>query len=125
MSVKDIDLLEFAVELSSTAKCEASYRNIVSKAYYAVYHKADNFHKALPTPGTNAREAGVHSTLAERLCSPTVSCAELAKKSKIAGYICRDLHMKRVDADYKLDLSINRDDAEYSLNTAERFFSLL
>lgn len=125
MSIKSIDLLNLAENLLDGSSCEPSYRNAISCAYYAVYHKAKEFHDALISPGALGCEGGVHAQLASRLMNPTISDSELSKKSKIAGYICKDMHGRRVDADYELSRDITHDHVLYSVNSAKNLFERL
>lgn len=39
--------------------------------------------------------------------------------------MCRDLHCKRVNADYHLSLSLGEKDAEQSLSQAQRLFEVI
>lgn len=122
MSVEDYELLELAKQIESEAKGEAAYRNSVSRSYYAIYHKASNFHDALPSKGEEGKRGGVHARFISRLNNPTVICEITIKKSKMAGYVCQDMRTRRVDADYKLDKNIKKGEAEYGILVASDFF---
>ena len=118
-------ILRLAAEDISIADCEARFRNVIGRAYYASYHKATAFHSALPDQGIEPSEkVGVHRALSYALQNPTVSNTELRKKSRQIGYICRDLHGRRVDADYNIEKDIKKKDAEQSLEQARHIFEL-
>lgn len=125
MAVTCDAILELAEYDLNSAKCEARYRNIVGRAYYACFHRAKEFHLALPDQGLlPAERVGVHRELTYSLENPTVTDDSLKKKSKRIGYICRDLHAKRVDADYKVEMEIGRNTAEIAVKQAKMIFEI-
>ncbi|NYT77314.1 hypothetical protein H0A71_09950 [Alcaligenaceae bacterium] len=58
------------------------------------------------------------------LSTPTVSNSELKIKSRQIGYICRDLHAKRVLADYRLAESFAYQDAQQAMQQAKKIYEL-
>src|SRR3546814_9449243 len=83
---------------------------MIGRAYYAVYHRADLFHRSLPQPGLAAPDGGKHKQLWYALTNPTVNDNKIKMTSRKIGYLCKDLHAKRVDADYLLHESVDFDD---------------
>lgn len=125
MPVSESELLAFAVSQTSSASDEIAFRNAISRSYYAAYHRVNAFHEGLPVKGAVMKEGGMHMQLTESLINPMLSCGEMRKKSKMVGYMCRDLHSKRVNADYNLSLSLGEKDAEQSLSQAQRLFEVV
>lgn len=126
MAVTSEDILCLAQRQLEIEGCEAGYRNLVSRAYYAVYHKALSFHEGLPSKGRDPdRKTGSHAELRIKLSRPTVSDKDLAYKSRRLGRLCRDMHVKRCKADYELDGMFNVVDAEQALYQAQDLFNLV
>lgn len=125
MAVDCDAILKLATDDIESARCEARVRNVIGRAYYASFHRAGAFHDALPDQGVAPLSAvGMHRALSYSLENPTVTDAALRKKSIQVGYICRDLHSKRVDADYDIDREITKKTAEQAIEQAQRIFEL-
>lgn len=125
MAFKCDAILKLATDDITSADCEARFRNIVGRAYYASYHRACEFHAALPDQGmTPSEKVGSHRALSYSLENPTVSDSDLKKRSKQIGYLCRDLHSKRLDADYEIEKDVKKAFAEQSIEQARRIFEL-
>jgi len=125
MAVDCIAILKLATDDIQSADGEARVRNVIGRAYYAAYHRANLFHNALPDQGAAPLDkVGLHRALSFSLENPTVSDAALRKKSKQIGYMCRDLHSKRVDADYDIDRDITIKTAEQAVEQTKRLFDL-
>jgi len=118
------DILADAERILEKAGTEVQFRNVIGRAYYACYHRATAFHLQLPSPGQATDKGGVHKQLSDALANPTVKDADLARKSKQLGYMCRDLHFQRVGADYSLEGQVCRQHAEQALAQARRLFGL-
>lgn len=126
MSVSPNDLLKLAKELLSRAQTEIELRNVISRAYYAAYHTARNFHDVLPKPGKlPPNKTGIHEELAHRLCWPTLAESDPRyERSRQIGRQLRWLHSERVQADYFLDLLIERDAAMEVIIRAEQLIAI-
>lgn len=74
--------------------------------------------------GALAPDGGGHKQLWYALSNPTVVSADLKSKSRQIGYICKDLHIRRVKADYKLDETVDRADVETAMRQAKWLFEL-
>lgn len=123
MPISAEDILSLASSTLEAADTECKLRMIVGRAYYAVYHRAYDFHCGLPQPGAPAPRGGVHEVLWHALTNPTISDSDQKIKSRKVGYLGKDLHLKRVIADYRRELTVTRIDAEHALAQAERLFS--
>lgn len=124
MPVSCQEILDLANIYYADCDTECKRRGVVGRSYYAAYHKADAFHKSLPQPGTPASGGGMHKQLWSALSNPTVADANLKFKSKQIGYICKDLHAKRVIADYELNETVGSEDVEQAMLQAKRIFEL-
>lgn|SRR5690606_19134970 len=123
MPVTSRDLWDLASKLGPACELECERRSVIGRAYYAVFHCASEFHDSLPAPGIFPQNGGVHAQLSHALANPTVGDVGLRQMSKRLGYICRDLHAKRVVADYHLDAEVSKTDLDYVLSMAESVFS--
>ena len=126
MSVSPNDLLQLAKELYSRATKEAEFRNVVGRAYYAAYHRAQAFHAALPSLGrVPPKPTGVHDELAFRLSWPTIPESDpLFEKSRELGRALRWLHSQRVKADYTIGGPFNSDEAREAIERSEDAITL-
>lgn len=114
MSATPDEMLTCAKDLCARADCETKYRASISRAYYAAFHAARNFHIGLPTPGSVGNASGgVHAQLIAQLANPGIS--KNNKKyylSQALGKSLRPLVDARVDADYHLHLNIEKQFAD-------------
>ncbi|MEN4918280.1 hypothetical protein ABE485_06375 [Achromobacter spanius] len=87
---------------SLNTPCEESRRAKISRAYYALYHHAIDFHNSLPSSGHSlAVGGGVHRKLIQQLTNPTVADDAMKGRSRKIGTmlgLARDL---RDEADYE------------------------
>jgi len=118
MSVSSSDLLSLSKALFASATTEVELRNVVGRGYYAAYHAALAFHEALAQPGKlPPNVSGSHKGLAHQLCRPNIPATDpLFVKSYDLGRALMWLHAERVKADYYLDESVTRDDAQAFLD---------
>src|SRR3546814_9816165 len=86
--------------------------------------RADLFHRSMPQPGLAAPDGGKHKQLWYALTNPTVNENKIKMTSRKIGYLCKDLHAKRVDADYLLHESVDFDDVTQALTQARTVFKL-
>jgi uncharacterized protein (UPF0332 family) len=122
MSITPNDLLSQAKALLASSSSELECRNCIGRAYYAAFHTAKVFHASLTTHGKKPREAtGIHAELAYQLSNPTISHADPRfRNSQSIGRHLSWLHDKRVKADYRLDATITKTDAEQVVQRVER-----
>lgn len=106
------DVLAVAKALSKTdSATEADYRSAISRAYYAMYHRALHWEDALPAKGHNIGPAGgVHQQLVNRLANPdTKKCSSDQANASIKVKMRLDvLRQRRKTADYELDKSVSK-----------------
>ena len=104
------DMLACAERIAQTTPEDDSlHRAITSRAYYAAYHAARNFHNGLAIPGSVGAANGVHEQLISQLSSPGLSPKnDRHVQSKTLGRMLRSLMSMRVDADYRMDLACNK-----------------
>lgn len=111
MSVGARDMLRCAAVIADTAYGEANFRSAISRCYYAAYHAAYAWHRALPVPGNAGfRKTGRHETLVNQLYHPGVRCEHPAYWRSIA--LARMLNRGRLlrgHADYRIDGGVDRE----------------
>lgn len=102
MSVTSADLLAWAQ--ASTCPSEVETRAVISRAYYAAYHRCKEWHQRLPAPGFNSGPSGgVHQQLLNQLRNPAPQCSPAqASLSRQLSYALQDLKGHRFTADYEL-----------------------
>jgi hypothetical protein len=118
MPVDSQALIESAKLAHQNASCEADWRGVCARAYYAIYQDGDAFHKSLPKPGSLRPDSrgGTHENLAQQLQNPTISKTDpLYGKSRKVGYLMASLHSTRVKADYYRDKSLSKQECETSM----------
>ena len=122
MSITINDLIAFAKSKSAPSNTEIETRCIISRAYYAAYHCANNFHLTLSTPGYHPKNpTGMHATLIYQLINPSIPRTDPDySKSKSIGYILQGLHPIRKNADYELNLKITLNEAKSAIVETEK-----
>lgn len=118
MPVDSPALIASAKLANQSATCEADWRGVCARAYYAIYKDGEAFHHALPMPGSlhHHSKGGLHINLIQQLQNPTISKDDpLYKKSKVIGYLMNSLHAMRVKADYHRDATVTHQDCANSL----------
>ncbi|GHC58588.1 hypothetical protein GCM10010096_34650 [Alcaligenes pakistanensis] len=125
MSVTPREILGLSERLCASHECEATLRASVSRAYYAAYHTAEDFHHSLDLPGAEPPERrGMHATLIYQLGNPRITDTELKKDSKIHSYILKTLKLARVEADYNLSAKVTLTAAQTQIESAKRLIDL-
>jgi hypothetical protein len=125
MPVKPRDLLESARQVREHQLTEAGHRTAISRAYYAGYHAARQFHDSLPTPGSVKEAKGVHEQLATQLVNPTVPTTHPSHiASKRIGYMLRDASRVRITSDYRLTDTLVDKDADDVLQKSDSILTL-
>ena len=123
MPVSCRDLLRQAKELEASP--EAHHRLLAGRAYYACYHRCQDWEKTLPHLGSVRPETkGVHQELIDRLRRPHKSCSpDQVKRSKWLGARLIELRSLRARADYQLEDELTEDEAESQVEMAEAVFN--
>ncbi|QLD06793.1 hypothetical protein [Citrobacter freundii] len=119
MTIQSFDFLRSS-EHCLTLDEEVGYRNAVSRAYYAMFHRAGEALEHVPSVEHN-HHANLINYMQGRMGIPKegISPARL----KILAYDLRQMRQARNEADYRLsDSRINADVARESLLTAQHFF---
>ncbi|NYA43253.1 HEPN domain-containing protein [Serratia fonticola] len=100
---------------------EVSYRNAISRAYYSTYHKS--LSQVITMPKANAsHHAALIRYLASNECFQNEQC-ERGTLMELSRCI-KKLRNERNKADYQLDTTITKENAEKCLALAHKIFSL-
>lgn len=116
MSVTPKDFLDSAENLSKSGSDEMTQKNILSRAYYAAYHRSCEFIK----PEESDENVGVH----KRYINQLMRGENGSKERKIGGRI-RSMYLRRRSADYLLQDAIKNDASGLQLGTAKELFLLI
>ncbi|WP_429499478.1 hypothetical protein ACQUFY_21635 [Robbsia andropogonis] len=119
MSATPQQMLDCAKEICAIGEVETTYRATISRAYYAAYHAALEFHARLPVPGSVGAATGYHTQLMAQLSTPGIG--KKNKKFFVSQALAKSLRPlvdARVDADYKLGVTINKELALSIVNQA-------
>lgn len=105
------EFLEFAEEIVNSSK-EISHRNAASRAYYAAYHYAQPIAERLDK--TAPESAGLHTqTIAKFINSTNMKC-------KSVGYLLKQAHGIRISADYDIEMTFSKTEAETAIGLAKK-----
>ncbi|HEY6019992.1 MAG TPA: hypothetical protein VIY48_08855 [Candidatus Paceibacterota bacterium] len=116
MSVKPIDFLNSATSLASSGNDEMTQRNVISRAYYAAYHRACE----LIEPENSDENIGVHARYIKQLMMGNNGSIE----RKIGGKI-KSMYSRRKIADYFIRDELKSDASALQLNAAKDLFSVI
>lgn len=114
MSVTPKEFLDSAIELSKSGQDEMTQRNVVSRAYYAVYHQSC----ALIKPENSDENVGIHRRYINQLMKGDNGSTERRLGSKI-----KSMYSRRVIADYCITENIDRLAVAIQINAAKDLFS--
>lgn len=118
MPVNPEDFLNESQNLLTDATSEIQYRIVISRSYYAMYHKVLSILDQAPR---NYPRMGDHASLIEYLKTDAEMDESLPFiKLKGLSYMLRQERLKRNDADYDLEDTISKSDADESIATAVR-----
>lgn len=117
MSVNSEDFLLAAEQLLNNGSHEIDYRNCISRAYYSSFHALAPLSSHLP-PAANYQPKGSHDEKISKLTRCSSNQPE-AKTLKAVGYEIQKRKAQRVKADYYIDDTIVRSDAEEQLLKAK------
>ncbi len=112
MAIKASDLLAHARQLLSFST-EAAYRDVVSRSYYASFHRCLPLAEGLDGP----TDGGVHRRLSSQLTG------SFDRNLQSLGYMLRQLHSSRIEADCPIDRDITGESANVAVALAERIFA--
>jgi uncharacterized protein (UPF0332 family) len=119
-------LLDSARLIRACEPNESVSRAVISRAYYAAYHAAKEFHTELPSPGSVRDGRGRHEQLVKQLLNPALPVTDPRNlKSRQVGNLLQDLLRDRVTADYRLGSDVVDEEADDALFKAERLFTLI
>ena len=103
MSIKPRDLRLAAERQAAQAITEVDRRSVISRAYYAAYHRCRRWERQLPYPSPVATGGGTHASLIARLQAPDARCGdEVRAKAQALSALLRGARTRRVLADYQL-----------------------
>ncbi|WP_186120638.1 hypothetical protein [Burkholderia gladioli] len=109
MSTNSEELMVCAESMAKIANNDAEFRAVCSRAYYAAFIGAREFHAALATPGSVGNANGTHQQLIAQLLAPGISAKNKKHAtSKALGKSLIPLLKTRVDADYKIGLDFDK-----------------
>lgn len=116
MSVTPKDFLESAEILAKSGSDEMTQRNVLSRAYYAAYHRSCEYIK----PKDSDENVGIHKRYINQLMRGENGSID----RKIGGRI-KSMYLRRRFADYFLKDEIKTDAAALQLDTAKDLFSII
>ncbi|WP_414667431.1 HEPN domain-containing protein [Escherichia coli] len=120
MTIQSSDFLRSSEHCLSLDE-EVGYRNAVSRAYYAMFHRAGEALENIPSAEHN-HHANLINYMQGRLGLPQENIS--AARLKLLAYDLRQMRQARNEADYRLTESkVNADVAKESLLTAQHFFN--
>ncbi|WP_024931089.1 hypothetical protein [Methylophilus sp. OH31] len=127
MPVNPKELQSSAIDIKSKCNAtEADFRGSISRAYYACYHGANEFHGKLTQPGVQKPNCGVHENLQHMLDHPTLPNTDPDyKKSKLVAHFLKGQLFCRRNVDYKLDLTITQRDVDVVFANTNEIFQII
>ncbi len=119
MSVSPSDFLASADSLAASGdKSEMTKRNVLSRAYYAAFHRAQEFAPA--ERNTGGGELGMHRRYFDQLLQNKKGSIERKIGEKL-----KSMYSRRLLADYHLHEDIAIDDVPVQLYSSRALFQLL
>jgi uncharacterized protein (UPF0332 family) len=121
MSISSADLLSLAQELAGHDK-EVHWRDAASRAYYAAFHWCQPVSQTLSEPRYDSNVKGIHDYLIKKF-----EGAEGTHKNqlKAIAYLLKAAKNIRVKADYEIQISFEKHQAQQNIKYAERIYQLL
>jgi uncharacterized protein (UPF0332 family) len=116
MSITPSALLHYANLISASNNDELTKRNVLSRAYYASYHRACEF---VPPVRTD-KKIGMHQKYINQLMANKNGTTERKLGEKL-----KSMYSRRITADYHLWDSIKIDAVPVQLSSAKALFELL
>jgi len=128
MSVTAQDLFASVQAAHGKAACEADWRGVCSRAYYAIYDDCKSLHVGFSTPGRLTPESGggMHADLIDQLLHPTLPRTSPDFFKSIAiGHMMKSMYASRIKADYKRDSAVEKPTADMSIKFAQEILEKL
>ncbi|MFA0056366.1 hypothetical protein [Vibrio echinoideorum] len=113
MSVEHVDFFRLAQQCFDSGRCEMTYRNTISRAYYGLYHLVKSkVSEPIPSYST-----GSHRQLSLFLQEARGVVESKKKTYKKLGYILEQQHLMRCASDYRLNQTITQYQAQSALQS--------
>lgn len=113
MSIIAENFLITAEKNMISASDESDFRCCVSRAYYSSFHASDRYHNSLAKLGSGMADVGSHKNLINQLKNPNIpSTDKNYLTSKEVGHYLLKMKYQREQADYQLDKTVRKSDAE-------------
>jgi len=126
MSVKCTDFIEEAERaLASGSANEITYRNVVSRAYYGMYHCALGYADTLLVPPLSACAGGSHKKVSDYYKVGLAKTREDTVRFRKVGFGLLQIHSQRIRADYKLGENVAEQDATGVLQSTRTIVDVL
>lgn len=132
MAITPAQILALAEQLAAEAEaqaCEAHARSAVSRAYYAAFLAvADDISPYLESQTVRLEGEGTHSQLIGRITAYASTAKAVRPGFQEAAYISKALakmKIKRVDADYRLDIDLDAEEPHKAIDRATRVLESL
>ncbi|CAG9932223.1 hypothetical protein [Candidatus Nitrotoga arctica] len=117
MSVLPKDFLESATKLATPDCDEITQRNIISRAYYAAYHRSCQLIKPVYSSDENI---GMHKQYIQQLNNGKKGSVD----RRLGGRLFKMFGRRRI-ADYLINANIGQDIAPLQLTTAKELFEII
>lgn len=112
-----------AEEQAGDAVTDARRRTVISRAYYASYHRCLRWEDLLPHKSWHQPKGGSHAQLIGRLKAPNPDCGQaLVMRSETLGQLLSQQFNRRVDADYDLEDQTDKDTMDQQLKDVHELF---
>lgn len=119
--MNSLEFLNFSKKIISLNPIsEIDYRQVVSRSYYCAFHQVKTKSIALGLP-VDAYKGGTHASLRQTLLDLRPANIKL----KGIAFRLNNFHILRVNADYKLDLSVTEKSARESIALCEKIIEEL
>lgn len=116
MPVESSLFVEEAAEyLAAESDSEIKFRCSISRAYYGLYHAGLEYADTISVPPVSDTAGPSHRKLSAFFENNLESDKGLRLSHRRLGYVMKQLHEQRVNADYKLDQLVTREVAESHL----------
>lgn len=126
MPVSSYSFIEEARRIiGSGSLTEIACRNVISRAYYGLYHCALQHADTILTPPLSACGGGSHVKVSSFYSGHVCKTRDETVKYRKIGINLLQLHGQRVRSDYRLDENIDLADAEAVLVRCDSLFSEL
>ncbi|OWQ43713.1 hypothetical protein CDL60_28825 [Roseateles noduli] len=113
-----------AEELADEALTDACRRTVISRAYYAAYHRCTRWEGLLPHRSKHHPRGGVHAQLIGRLKDPNPACGlALMQRSEALGELLEEQFKRRVKADYELQIQTDQSTMDQQLEDVRHLFA--